>query len=132
MEENKTTLRSIANTLNDQDSGSTSTSEEECKRLTNGDSQISLSMMQFFKHNAVGVPIGFAERFVNNYMHRDVWLSSDKLFEWFVLIRPKYSYNDFLKKLRHIVKESERKETWEKSSQQQDELKSKRKIYLIS
>ena len=43
-------------------------------------------------------------------MNRSTWISSESLYEWFVLIRPKYAYSDFLKKLRLIVKESDLKE----------------------
>ena len=71
----------------------------------------------------------FINQFVHNYLHRDTWVRSDYLFEWFVVISPNYKYDDYLKKLRKIIKETELKDYSDKSS----ELKhTRRKLYLIS
>ncbi len=62
------------------------------------------------------IPERFITQFVNNYLHRDTWVRSDYLFEWFAIISPNYKYEDYLKKLRKIVKETELKDFQENPS----------------
>lgn len=40
------------------------------------------------------------KRFIDNYIHKDTWITSEKLYEWFLTSHPNYVYKDFLKKLR--------------------------------
>ncbi len=89
--------------------------------------------MEYFRNNVVDIPIQFVEQFVNNYLHRNTQIRSDELFKWFMIINPKYKYDDYLKKLRKIVKEIDLKEATENSSDSlRPGMKGYRKIYLIS
>lgn len=49
-------------------------------------------------------------QFIENYLHRDTWIRSDRLFEWFLISHPNYKHSDFLVKLRLLLHENEIKE----------------------
>ena len=55
-----------------------------------------MSLMQFIASREAELPQGFVQRFINNYIYRDVWIKSERLYDVFLLSQPSCSYSDFL------------------------------------
>ena len=87
-------------------------------------------MMQFFISKDSAIATEFKQRFIDSYLNRNSWIQSDKLYEWYITIKPNYEYNDFLKKLRVLVDDCDLKEFRDDASRKVTGRP--KKIYLVS